>query len=156
MDKLTTFLLSFALLFGSVACSDVSKTSADAPNSPNDTVTNPEDIEDTAKDANAEVRQKQIESDTRAREERNEALGDETVKDDDDLASQVRSELETSIPGSKLSVKAEESTVTIFGTVPEQADYDQVEPLAKKVEGVKTVKVDVQVVPPESDSTETE
>ncbi|MBZ8182319.1 BON domain-containing protein [Oscillatoria salina] len=154
MNKLTSFLLSFAVLFVSVACSDVAKTSSDAPNNPNETVTEPENIEETAEDANTEVRQKQIESDTRARDERNEALGDGEVKDDDDLASQVRSELETSIPGSKLSVKVEDSLVTIFGTVPEQQDYESIEPLAKEVEGVKTVKLDVQVVPPNSPESE--
>lgn len=148
MKKLTILLISSILFIGATACSDVSKTSADAPDSVKDEVENPQDVEETKEDAESNVRQAQLEADIEAREKRNEALGNEQERTEGDLQSEVRAKLEANIPAGKLSVEAEDGVVTIVGTVPDQKEYDTIEPLAKEVKGVKSVKIDVKVVPP--------
>ena len=148
MKKTAILLISSILFMGTTACSDVSKTSADAPDSVNDKVENPQDVEDTKDDAKNDVRQAQIDADVKAREERNKALGNEQERTEGDLQSEVRAKLEANIPAGKLSVEAEDGVVTIVGTVPDQKEYQTIEPLAKEVKGVKEVKVDVKVVPP--------
>ncbi|MGB7444570.1 MAG: BON domain-containing protein [Coleofasciculaceae cyanobacterium] len=148
MKKLSIFLLSSVLLIGVAACSDPAKTSADAPDSMTDKVEDKGEVEETKEDAASEVRQDQLNSDIRAREQRNEVLGDEQVRADSDLESEVRAKLEANIPRGKLAVEAEDGTVAIKGTVPDQKEYETIEPLAKEIKGVKAVTVDVQVVPP--------
>ncbi len=73
MNKLAIFLLGSTLLFGAVGC-DKARTSADAPDSVDGTVENPAKVEETLDDANSEVRQEQLSSDIRAREQRNDVL----------------------------------------------------------------------------------
>lgn len=148
MKKLSIFLLSSVLLIGVAACSDPAKTSADAPDSMTDKVEDKGEVEETKEDAASEIRQDQLNSDIRAREQRNEVLGDEEVRADSDLESEVRAKLEANIPRGKLAVEAEDGTVAIKGTVPNQKEYETIEPLAKEIKGVKVVTVDVKVVPP--------
>ncbi|MEO1185868.1 MAG: BON domain-containing protein [Cyanobacteria bacterium J06636_27] len=106
-------------------------------------------VEETLEDANSEIRQDQLNSDIRAREQRNDLIGDQTDRADSDLASEVRSKLEANIPRAKLVVEAEDGVVSIAGTVPDQKEYETVKPLAKEILGVKSVKTDnVKVVPP--------
>lgn len=147
MKKLATLVLGSILLFGSAAC-DTAKTSADAPDSVGGNVENPSQVEETLEDASSEIRQDQLNSDIRAREQRNDILGDQTDRADSDLASEVRSKLEANIPRGKLVVEAEDGIVSIGGTVPDQKEYNTIEPLAKEILGVKGVKTDVKVVPP--------
>ena len=147
MNKLTPFLLSGVLLFGAAAC-DTARTSSDAPTSIDGQVENARNVEETKEDAASEIRQEQLNADIRAREQRNDLLGDQTERADSDLESEVRAKLEANIPRAKLTVDAEDGVVTIVGTVPDQKEYETVEPLAKEILGVKSVKTDVKVVSP--------
>lgn len=148
MKKLTPFVISSLLLvFGATGC-NVARTSADAPDTLEDTTEQPAQVEETLTDADSSTRQAQLNSDIRAREQRNDIAGDQEVRADSDLESEVRSKLEANIPRGQLAVKAEDGVVTITGTVPDEKEYNTIEPLAKEILGVKEVKTDVQVVPP--------
>ena len=148
MKKLATLVLGGILLFGSAAC-DTAKTSSDAPDSVGGNVEEASKVEETLEDASSEIRQDQLNSDIRAREQRNDIIGDQTDRTDSDLASEVRSKLEANIPRAKLVVEAEDGVVSIGGTVPDQKEYGTIKPLAKEILGVKSVKMDeVKVVPP--------
>ena len=140
MKKLTTLVLGSILLFGSVACDNTAKTSADAPDSINGNVEDPNNVGETKEDAASEIRQDQLNADIRAREQRNDIAGDQTERADADLQSEVRSKLEANIPPGKLVVDAKDGAVAISGTVPDQKEYDTIEPLAKEILGVKSVK----------------
>ena len=147
MNKLAIFLLGSTLLFGAVGC-DTARTSADAPDSVDDTVEEPAEVEETLEDANSEIRQEQLSSDIRAREQRNDALGDQEVRDDSDLESEIRAKLEANIPRSKLTIDAENGDVVIVGTVPGEKEYSTIEPLANEITGVNSVNIEgVEVVP---------
>lgn len=149
MKKLATILLGSTLLFGAVGC-DNAQTSADAPDSVSESpaaVEDPQEVEETLEDANSEIRQEQLDSDIRAREQRNDVLGDQEVRADSDLESEVRAKLEANIPRSKLTVNAENGDVMIVGTVPSEKEYETIEPLAKEILGVNNVTVDVEVLP---------
>lgn len=148
MNKLMTLLLGSTLLFGAVAC-DNARTSADAPDSVDDgaVVEDPMEVEETLEDANSEIRQDQLTSDIRAREERNDLLGDQEVRADSDLESEIRAKLEANIPRSKLTVEAEDGDVTIVGTVPSQEEYETIQPLAEEITGVNTITMEVEVLP---------
>ncbi|MDY6901206.1 MAG: BON domain-containing protein [Cyanobacteriota bacterium] len=147
MKKLATLALGSLLLFGSAAC-DTAKTSSDAPDSVGGNVEEASKVEETLEDGSSEIRQDQLNSDIRAREQRNDIVGDQTDRADADIASEVRSKLEANIPRAKLVVEADDGVVSIGGTVPNQKEYETVEPLAKEILGVKSVKTDVKVVPP--------
>ncbi|NES69428.1 MAG: BON domain-containing protein [Okeania sp. SIO2D1] len=155
MQKLTLLLLSSLLLLGGVACTNA-RTSNDAPDDVTEQAEEPQDVEDTQEDAESEIRQDQLNADIKAREERNNLIGDEQERAESDLESEVRAKLEANIPRGKLTIAAEESTVTVAGTVPEQKEYDTIKPLAKEIKGVEEVIVDVEVVPPTEEETEAE
>ena len=146
MKKLTLLLLGSTLLFGGVAC-DVARTSGDAPTSLDGEVENPQSVEGTLEDASSEIRQDQLNSDIRAREQRNDWVGDEQVRDDSDLESEIRAKLEANIPRAKLTIDAEDGVVGIVGTVPSKKEFDTIEPLAREIQGVNDVKMDVKIVP---------
>lgn len=154
MKKLTTFLLTGVLMFGAAACSNGEKTSADAPDT---TQASPEAPEADAtkaaqEDAQSQVRRDQLNSNIRAREQRNDVTGGDTQKAEGDLESEVASKLEANIPASQLLVKAEDNgTVTVSGTVPKQDQIAKIEPLAKQIKGVKTVTVTATVAPPKAE-----
>lgn len=149
MKTITTLLLSGLLVVGAAACSNTAKTSADAPNSTNDTAQVPdtETAQDNQGDATSQVRKNQLESDIRAREQRNDATGDDIARADGDLESEVRSKLEANLPASQLAVAAKDGVVTVSGTVPTQEQHDKIEPLAKEIKGVQGVNVNVNVAP---------
>ena len=149
MNKLITLLLGSTLLFGAVAC-DTAKTSGDAPDSVDGspTVEEATKVEETLEDSDSNTRQAQLNSDIRAREQRNEWFGDPQERADSDLESEVRAKLEANIPRAKLTVDAEDGKVVIVGTVPDQREYDTIEPLAREILGVKSVEMKVEVLPP--------
>lgn len=147
MKKFTSMLVGTILLFATAAC-DEAKTSADSPDSVKDNVEQPQQVKDTNADAKNETRQDQLNSDIRAREQRNKVLGNQEVRDDSDLESEVRAKLEANIPQGKLTVDAENGTVKVVGTVPSQEKYDTIEPLAREIKGVNNVNVDVKIVSP--------
>lgn len=148
MKKLTSILISSLLLIGTAACNNVAKTSDKAPDSTNQTAPAPEadKAQDIHKDASNETRRKQLNSDIRAREQRNQMAGEKANRTDDDIKSEVRSKLEANLPDSQLTVDAKDGNVSISGTVPTQPQYQRIEPLAKEIYGVKTVAVNVTVV----------
>ena len=150
MKKLTTVLLTSFMLFGAVACQNPAKTSESAPGNTNETAQSP-DV-DTSKtnqsDATSETRKEQIESDIRAREQRNDAGGDDAKRNEGDIESEVRDKLEANIPASQLAVEGDkDGAVTISGTVPTQQQLDKIEPLAKEIKGVTQVTVKATVAP---------
>jgi osmotically-inducible protein OsmY len=141
-----SILLGSTVLLGAVGC-DNARTSADAPSSIDGEVEDPAAVEETLDDATSDVRQEQLDSDIRAREQRNELLGDEGERADSDIESEVRAKLEANIPRSKLTIEAEDGAVTVVGTVPSDREYETIEPLAKEILGVDSVNVDVEIVP---------
>lgn len=150
MKKLIPFLISGILVVGAVGCENgVEKTSTDAPNSANETTEAPtaDTAQTTQNDATSEVRRDQLNSDIRAREERNNATGGDADRADSDLESEVRSKLEANLPASQLAVEAEEGSVTVTGTVPTQEQFDRIETLAKEIKGVTTVANKATVAP---------
>ena len=148
MNKLTIFLLGSTLLFGAVGC-DVARTSADAPTSVDEdaVVENAGEVEETLEDANSEIRQDQLTSDIRAREQRNDILGDQGERTDSDLESEVRAKLEANIPRAKLTVDAEDGMVKILGTVPSEKEYESIMPLAQEIVGVNNIDMEVDIMP---------
>ena len=145
--RFVLILIGSIMALGAVAC-DNARTSADAPATVDGTVDEPAQVSETLDDAESEVRQAQLNSDIRAREQRNDLMGDQTERADADLESEVRAKLEANIPRAKLTVEAEDGAVMIVGTVPDQKEYDTIEPLAKEILGVDMVTMDVEVVPP--------
>jgi hyperosmotically inducible periplasmic protein len=149
MKKLTTALLSGFLLLGAVACTETAQTNTEAPDQPSDTTQAPEadTAQNTQDDATSEVRKNQLESDIRAREQRNDMTGGDADRADGDLESEVRSKLEANLPASQLSVEAKDGAVTVRGTVPTEEQLARIEPLAKEIKGVQSVVVDAAVAP---------
>ncbi|NJO42539.1 MAG: BON domain-containing protein [Cyanobacteria bacterium CRU_2_1] len=153
MKRLSALLIGSTLLFGTIACTDA-RTSSDAPDTVSESTEAPEqdEAQATEDDGTSEVRERQIESDIRAREERNNVTGGDTDRADGDLESEVRGKLEANLPASQLTVDSEEGVVTIVGTVPTQPQYDRIESLAREIKGVKDVVVNVEVVPAQPDT----
>ena len=148
MNKPIILLLGSTILFTAVGC-DVARTSSDAPTSVEDdaVVKDATEVEETLEDADSNTRQAQLNSDIRAREQRNDWFGKEGVRNDSDLKSEIRAKLEANIPRSKLTIDAEEGNVKIVGTVPSQKEYDSIMPLAQDITGVKDVTMEVKVMP---------
>ncbi len=139
------------VLLAMTGCQEVAKTNSDAPD-PNATqVETPTTTaaKSTQDDATSKVRRDQLNSDIRAREQRNNTLnqGAATNRSDTDLASQVRSKLEANLPASALAVTAKDSAVMVTGTVPTQAQFDRINGLAKEIKGVSAVTMKVAVAP---------
>lgn len=156
MKKLTTLLLGSAFLLGSVACSNVARTSSDAPTTTNETTEAPgvDEAQDIQADGTDDVRKRQLESDIRAREQRNDITGGDADRADGDLESEIRSKLEANLPASQLAVDAEDGVVTISGTVPTQPQLDRIDGLAREIQGVKDVVVEARVVEAQPEANE--
>jgi hyperosmotically inducible periplasmic protein len=171
MNKIATLALAGMLLVGTVACNGNStdKTSANAPDptastsaspsgtgsstsSPNPTATTSASptvgaVKDNKDDATSKVRRDQLNSDIRAREQRNNVTGGDTDRASADLSSEIRSKLEANIPNGSLTVSAKDGAVVVSGTVPAQNQLAKIEPLVKQIKGVKSVKVAAKVAP---------
>ncbi|MHC5766482.1 MAG: BON domain-containing protein [Nostoc sp.] len=148
MKKLTPFVISCLLVFGVAACDNASKTSESAPNNPNEAPQTPnaKTTEASQKDAQSEVRRRQLNEDIRAREQRNNTTGGDTKRAKADLESEVRSKLEANIPKSQLTVNAADGgVVTVAGTVTNQQELAKIEKLAKEIKGVNSVVVKATV-----------
>ncbi|OUL28660.1 BON domain-containing protein [Nostoc sp. 106C] len=151
MKKLTPFLIGSLLMFSAVACDNGAKTSESAPNNPNEAVQTPsaKATEAAQQDAQSETRRRQLNSDIRAREQRNNTTGGDADRATGDLASEVRSKLEANIPNGALTIDAaKDGTVTVGGTVNNQQQLAKIEPLAKQIKGVKKVVVKAAIAPP--------
>lgn len=148
--KSSTLPLLFSVLLMATlsACSDV-KTTSDAPNSTdkNGDVSTTKDRQSTQNDAQSETRRKQLDSDIRAREQRNDIGGDPQKRAEADLSSEVRSKLEANIPRGKLTVSAKNKDITVSGVVTTQEELNKIEPLAMEIKGVNSVTVKAVVKP---------
>lgn len=147
MKNLTIFLLSGVLVFGAAACTN-SKTSADAPNSTQDSpqAQSSNDVQANQQDAQSQTRRDQLNADIKSREERNNALnGGDAKRSDSDIESEVRSKLEANIPAGALVVKSDKGVVTVSGTVPKQEQLAKIKTLAPQIKGVKSVNVKATV-----------
>jgi hyperosmotically inducible periplasmic protein len=161
MKRSASFLLSGFLALNVVACNTVAKTSSEAPDS---TSASPESVaKPTAQtnqdDATSEMRRRQLNSDIRAREQRNDAAGDQSARADGDLKSEVRSKLEANLPASALAIDAKNGAVTVTGSVVNETQLREIEPLAKQIKGVKSVTVNATIAvatpkPPAPDAEE--
>lgn len=150
MKKLTPFLLTGLLMFGAVACADNEKTAQNAPDSTNQAQTEApkaETVQDAQNDATSQVRRDQLNSDIRAREQRNNITGGDADRAEADIESEVRSKLEANITKGRLTVDSKEGVVTVAGTVPNQQDLAKIAPLAQEIKGVKSVNVKATVAP---------
>jgi osmotically-inducible protein OsmY len=151
MKKLIPITISILLALGTAACENPAKTTADAPNTTETVSSKVPDGTSTAaaqNDAESELRRNQLNSDIRAREQRNKATGGDTDRATGDLESEVRSKLEANIPNGALAVKADKNgTVTVSGTVVNQQQLGKIAPLAKEIKGVTAVDVKATVVP---------
>ncbi|WP_319420997.1 BON domain-containing protein [Pleurocapsa sp. FMAR1] len=141
MNKLIVFLMGSVLLFGAVSC-DAARTSSDAPTSNDGKVEQATKVKDTKEDSSNKTRQNQLNSDIRAREQRNDMAGDRTKRADADLESEVRAKLESNIPRAKLTVKANDGNLVVLGTVRDQKEFNTIEPLAQEILGVDKVNVE--------------
>ncbi len=151
MNKIITLLISSLLLVSTTACQNPAKNSADAPSNVQESPKAPDvkSADDTKKDAQSELRRKQLNGDIKAREQRSNVTGGDTDRATGDLKSEVRSKLEANIPGSQLTINADkQGAVVISGTVPNAADKTKIDGLAKQIKGVKTVTSDKVVVAP--------
>ena len=153
MKNLTPFLITCFLVFGAAACDNTAKTS-DTANENTTTVAetpNTGETQAAKNDAQSETRRRQLNSDIRAREQRNDATGGDIKRAAGDLASEVRSKLEANIPNGQLTVDAaDDGTVTVSGTVPVAAQLQKIDPLAREIKGVKNVVVKATVKQPKS------
>ncbi|UBF29021.1 BON domain-containing protein [Kovacikia minuta CCNUW1] len=147
MKKIFPLLLGSALVVALGACD--AKTASNAPNSTDNNGQAPatNTAQTNQNDASNDVRKKQIESDIRAREQRNQAGGDQMKRNDGDLESEVRGKLEANIPASELTVDSKDGAVTVAGTVPTQEQLSKIQPLAQQIKGVKSVAVKATVAP---------
>jgi hyperosmotically inducible protein len=150
MKKIMPLVLSSILLLGIVACGNQAKTSSSAPNSTEETgeVPTGKTVESNQKDATSKVRRDQLNADIRAREERHNITGRSADRANADLASEVRSKLEANIPSGQLTVTSKNGEVVVAGTVQTQEQLNKIDPLAKEIRGVKSVKVVVKIAPP--------
>jgi hyperosmotically inducible periplasmic protein len=147
MKKLTFALFGALISISMAACENPAKTSSSAPSSTDATNTSVDKptAQTNQNDATSEMRRKQLNSDIRAREQRNDVIGDKSVKADSDLKSQVRSKLEANLPASALAIDAKDGAVTVTGSVVNENQLQKIEPLAKQIGGVKSVTVNATV-----------
>ena len=152
MTHLKTLIPAVSLvLLGMAGCQQAAKTNSDAPDPTASQVETPTTTtaKSTQDDATSKIRRDQLNSDIRAREQRNNTAnkGGATNRSDTDLASEVRSKLEVNLPASALAVTAKDGAVMVTGTVPTQAQFDRISGLAKEIKGVSAVTMKVAVAP---------
>jgi hypothetical protein len=71
-----------------------------------------------------------------------------TTKSESALKTEVAKKLKESLPSNKLEVEAKADEIVIKGTAASQAELEKAEKLAKEVKGVKSVKIEAKVLPP--------
>lgn len=138
-------LTNLLLVTTVVACTDARTTSeAPTPNANYNTsspTASPQNTQAATADAQDATRKRQLEADIRAREQRNDATGNSTIRPDTDLASEVRSKLEANIPKGSLTVESKDANIVVSGTVSSLNDLNKIKSLAMEIKGVKTVTI---------------
>ena len=154
MNKITKMGFTLPLFLGllltvTISACQEAKTTANAPDSTNTNgeISTEEQSDNTQDDAESQTRRRQLNQDIRAREQRNNMVGDPQERAEADLASEVRSKLEANIPRGKLTVVANNAEVTVSGMVSNQEQLDQITPLAMEIKGVSTVVVKAVIKP---------
>ena len=149
MKTILTLMMSGLLLVLTTACNSTDKTTSDAPNTTEKTGNTPtvSETQSAQNDAMSKVRKDQLNSDIRAREQRNNATGGDTDRADKDISSEVRSKLEANLPNANLTIMAKAGAVVVSGTVQNQEQLTKIEPLAKEIKGVQTVNVAAKIAP---------
>jgi hypothetical protein len=139
MKKIIPFLVSGILMVGAVACQqDASKTSDAGTTNEAPATTAQEATSTTADNATKGTNAAKTTTDGAKTASTNAGGGVKTI---------VKNRLEEKFPGSKLSVEEKDGTLTVKGTVPDEATLNKIEPAVKeyKFEGVKNVKVEATV-----------
>ena len=120
MNKITKMGFTLPLLLGllltvTISACQEAKTTANAPDSTNTNgeISTEEQSDNTQDDAESQTRRRQLNQDIRAREQRNNMVGDPQERAEADFASEVRSKLEANIPRGKLTVVANNAEVTV-------------------------------------------
>lgn len=72
----------------------------------------------------------------------------ETTKSDGVLKTEVAKKLKEGLPSNKLEIETKAGEIVIKGTAASQAELQKAEKLAKEVKGVKSVKIEAKVQPP--------
>jgi osmotically-inducible protein OsmY len=149
MKQIATLVLSSVLMIAT-ACSDIAKTSDNSPSSTDRTGESPtaQTAQTSQNDATSKVRKDQLNSDIRAREQRNDITGGDSDRANSDLASEVRSKLEANIPNANLTIAAKDGAVAVSGSVPTIDQLDKIKSLAMQIKGVKSVDVAAKVAIP--------
>lgn len=145
MKKIIPLVLgSFLLLGATAACSESSDTAATDSATSDTAATDSAASDTTATDSG--VRSDQLESDARAREQRD---GNPAQQTSGDLAVDVRNSLESELPGSRLAVDVDDDSgmATIDGTVVTQEQFNEIEPLVMAFEGIQSVDINAEVSP---------
>lgn len=139
--KVPLFLVVGGLVTLTAFGCTTSRTSTEGPVGTNQSTTAPsnQEAEQAKSDAMSDIRKAQIESDIRAREQRNQITGGDADRVDADLESEVRGKLEANIPAGQLTVDAKEGVVTVTGTVPSEDQIAKVDQLPLEIKGVKQV-----------------
>jgi hyperosmotically inducible periplasmic protein len=140
MNKFIPLLIGGALMIGTLGCTSASTNTnvPDAAKKENQAPSKQTAQQDQG-DATNETRKKQLESDIRSREQRNEVAGSTTSRTDGDLESEIRSKLEANLPASQITVDAKDGVVTIKGTVPTPEQRSKVKSLAMEIKGAKSI-----------------
>lgn len=127
-------------LIGLAACS-VPDQSSDNPNNNNPSVIPGE---------NDTIRENQLESDARARRQREDLYGNEDseadIVADNELTQTVRNKLDTQLPGNKLEVSSEDGAVTISGEATSKNEMQRIKSIVNNVEGVRSVNIQARIV----------
>ena len=154
MNKITKMGFTLPLFLGllltvTISACQEAKTTANAPDSTNTNgeISTEEQSDNTQDDAESQTRRRQLNQDIRAREQRNNMVGDPQERAEADLASEVRSKLEANIPRGKLTVVANNAEVTVSGMVSNQEQLDKIQPLAMEIKGVRSVVVRAVIKP---------
>ena len=150
MKKLTTVLLTSLLVLGTAACSSLNKIGANAPAQVEEINNAPHKSEANQNlgDLGSKIRQKQLDEDLQAREQRNDLFNNGSAENRPsiDLASEVRDKLEANLPNSVLSIAVNKGIVTVEGSVSTPEELARIKTLAEQIKGVRGVNVEANVV----------
>ncbi|NMF60219.1 BON domain-containing protein [Pseudanabaena yagii] len=137
----SSFLIGFVVV--AVGACTEARTTSDAPTSTDQKAQTPiaQSTEPAKTDAQSDTRAKQLDADIRAKEQRNNVMGNPPSRNDNDLASEVRSKLEANIPSGNLTVSSKDAVVTVSGTVSNLEQLTKIQKLAMEIKGVKSVTI---------------
>ena len=147
MKKTLFLMIGASLLVGVSACDNNAKTSSSAPDDVTGTGAplTADKAQSNKADATSDLRRRQLNADIRAKEQRNDIVGDQSKRTDGDIESEVRSKLEANIPSSQLTVDSKDGAVKVGGSVTQESQVAKIKPLAEKILGVKSVVVEAKV-----------